>query len=161
MTTSSGRSYSGRALADGAGRAPALVLDDPLSYWGGVDPATGTVIDAHHPQVGAVLAGRVVVMPGGRGSSSSSSVVAESIRARTAPCATLLLGADGIIALGALVAAELYGRRHPVVVLERDAYAAIATGDVVDVSAHDGHATVRVETPSAFRGSPGRRGGDR
>ena len=49
---------------------PALVLDEPLSLWGGMDPATGELIDARHPQRGARLTGRVVVMPSARGSSS-------------------------------------------------------------------------------------------
>ena len=59
----------------------ALVLDEPLSFWGGLDPATGALIDTHHPQRGATVAGRVLVMPSGRGSSSSSYVLAEAIRA--------------------------------------------------------------------------------
>lgn len=55
-------------------------------------------------------------MPSGRGSSSSSSVLAEGIRAGTAPMAIVLLEPDPILALGAIVARELYGRTIPVVV---------------------------------------------
>jgi predicted aconitase with swiveling domain len=91
-------------------------LDEPLSFWGGVDPATGRIIDVHHPQHGAELAGRVVVMPGGRGSSSSASVLAESARAGTAPLALILGEPDLILAIGAAVAAELYGVTIPVLV---------------------------------------------
>jgi predicted aconitase with swiveling domain len=93
-----------------------LVLDEPLSFWGGIDPASGEIIDVHHPQRGANVAGRVLVMPGGRGSSSSSSVLAEAIRAGTAPAAIVLLEPDPIVALGAIVARELYGATIPVVV---------------------------------------------
>ena len=64
----------------GRGLGVALVLDEPLSFWGGLDPATGALIDTHHPQAGRALAGRVLVMPSGRGSSSSSYVLAESVR---------------------------------------------------------------------------------
>ncbi len=63
------------------------------------------MIDPHHPQTGAVITGRVLVMPTGRGSSSSSYVLAEAIRAGTGPAAIVLLDADPILALGALVAA--------------------------------------------------------
>lgn len=105
-----------RTLVEGTARAPALVLDEPLSFWGGVDPATGDVIDVRHPQYGANVAGRVLVMPWGRGSSSSSSVLAESVRAGTAPAAIILLEADPILALGAIVARELYGLTIPIVV---------------------------------------------
>ena len=68
-----------RMLIAGEARGTVLALDEPLSFWGGFDAETGTVIDRAHPQVGASLAGRVVVMPFGRGSSSGSSVLALSL----------------------------------------------------------------------------------
>jgi predicted aconitase with swiveling domain len=111
--------------------ARALVLSEGLSLWGGMDPATGELIDAHHPQRGANLAGRVVVMPSGRGSSSSASVLAEAVRAGTAPAAIVLSESDLILAIGAAVAAELYGVVVPIVVLDPEARSAIAEGDRV------------------------------
>lgn len=108
-----------RTLVPGDASGPALVLDEPLSFWGGVDPTTGEIVDARHPQRGANVAGRILVMPSGRGSSSSSSVLAEAIRAGTAPAAIVLAEPDPILALGAIVARELYGRSIPVVVAER------------------------------------------
>ena len=106
----------------------ALVLDDGLSLWGGMDPATGELIDPHHPQCGVALSGRVVVMPSGRGSSSSASVLAEAVRAGTAPAAFVLEEPDLILAIGSAVAEELYGVRVPVVVLRPEARAIIADG---------------------------------
>lgn len=106
-----------RALVAGTATGRALVLDEPLSFWGGVDPATGDVIDVRHPQYGANVTGRILVMPSGRGSSSSSSVLAEAIRAGTAPAAIVLGEPDPILALGAIVARELYGRSVPVAVI--------------------------------------------
>lgn len=111
----------------------ALVLDEGLSLWGGMDPSTGALIDAHHPQRGANLAGRVVVMPSGRGSSSSASVLAEAVRAGTAPAAILLGEPDLILAIGAAVAEELYGVRIPVVVLPREELGVIIDGQPVDL----------------------------
>jgi predicted aconitase with swiveling domain len=111
----------------------ALVLTEGLSLWGGMDPATGELIDAHHPQRGANLAGRVVVMSSGRGSSSSASVLAEAVRAGTAPAAILLGEPDLILAIGAEVAAELYGRRIPILALRPDELAAITDGAEVSV----------------------------
>lgn len=108
----------GRTLVAGEAAGPVLVLDEPLSFWGGMDPATGAIVDRHHPQVGATLTGRVLVMPSGRGSSSSSYVLAEAIRAGTAPAAIVLGEPDPIVALGSLVARELYATRVPVVVLD-------------------------------------------
>src|SRR5215216_7460285 len=109
-----------RTLVSGTAEGPVLVLDEPLSFWGGVDPATGDVIDVRHPQHGENVAGRILVMPSGRGSSSSSSVLAEAIRAGTAPAAIVLAEPDPILALGAVVARELYDVAMPIVVASRD-----------------------------------------
>lgn len=108
------RSSAGRGAESSAGDAGRLVLDEPLSLWGGVDPTTGTIVDVHHPQRGHCIAGRVVVMPSGRGSSSSASVLAEMARRGTAPAAIVLGEPDLILAIGAEVAWELYGVRVPV-----------------------------------------------
>jgi predicted aconitase with swiveling domain len=126
----------GRVLSPGEASAPALVLSEPLSLWGGLDPATGELVDAHHPQHGAQLAGRVLVMPGGRGSSSSSSTLAEAARAGHAPAAILLGEPDLILAIGAAVIEELYGQRIPVVVLPEADLASIPDG--IPVSIADG-----------------------
>ncbi len=105
-----------RPLVAGTASGEVIVLDEPLSLWGGFDPETGTVVDVSHPQHGASLRGRIVVMPHGRGSSSSSSVLAESIRLGTAPAAFVLDEADQIIVIGALVAELLYDVVCPVFV---------------------------------------------
>jgi len=107
-----------RTLVAGTGRGAALVLGEALSFWGGINPSNGEVIDVRHPQRGANVSGRVLVMPSGRGSSSSSSVLAECLRAGTAPAAIVLAEADPILALGAIVARELFGRTIPVVVAD-------------------------------------------
>jgi predicted aconitase with swiveling domain len=106
-----------RILFDGDAEGAALVLSEPLSLWGGLDPQTGELTDVHHPQRGAQMSARVLVMPSSRGSSSSSSVLAEAVRAGHAPAAILLGEPDLILAVGAAVAAELYGEHVPVVVL--------------------------------------------
>ncbi len=124
-----------RVLAPGSARGEGVVLDEPLSLWGGLDPGTGTVIDRRHPQAGARLAGKVMVMPFGRGSSSSSTVLAECVRIGTAPAAIVLLEPDPILALGAAVARELYARSIPVVVISTVDYRRMRTGDLATVDA--------------------------
>lgn len=128
------RGSDGRVLAPGAATGVALRLDEPLSLWGGLDPATGEVIDRRHPQAGVVVTGRVLLMPGGRGSSSSSSVLAEAIRARTAPAAIVMREPDSIVALGAIVAAELYELVMPVIVVDPDVFDSIDDGATVSIS---------------------------
>ena len=128
-----GHSLNSRVLADGVADGMALVLDEPLSLWGGVDPASGAIIDVRHPQVGASVTGRILVMKSVRGSSSSSSVLAESVRAGVAPAAILLGEADLILAVGAAVAEELYGVRVPVLQLAAWDLDAIRDGSAVSI----------------------------
>ncbi len=118
-----------RVLLAGAATGPALVLDEPLSMWGGLDPETGEIIDRRHPQAGATATGAILVLPAGRGSSSSSSVLAEAIRRGTAPVALVLSEPDDILLIGALVARELYGVVCPIVVAAPATYQSLRTGD--------------------------------
>lgn len=137
------RSIDARTVVAGRAQGAVLHLTEPVSFWGGVDAETGAVIDVHHPQFGASLAGRIVVMTGGRGSSSSASVLAESIRLGTAPAALVLTHADTVLALGAIVAAELYGLAVPVVTIPGPTADTLADGDQMNVEA--GEARARLE----------------
>jgi predicted aconitase with swiveling domain len=132
-----------RALAAGRARGEALVLSEPLSFWGGVDPATGLIVDRLHPQAGADTRGKILVMPAGRGSSSSSSVLAEAIRSGTGPAGILLFEPDHMLALGALMASELYGLNVPVVVIE-ERLGSLRDGLVLTVEADADSGTARV-----------------
>ena len=104
---------SGVCLVPGESEGAPLILAEPLSFWGGFDPGTGTIIDRWHPQAGASIAGRVLMMPGGRGSCSGSAVLAEAVRLGNGPAAILLSRRDPIVIVGAIVAAELYGPPAP------------------------------------------------
>lgn len=119
-------------LLAGTATGSLLVLDEPLSFWGGVHEATGVITDTHHPQHGQPVTGAILLMPSGRGSSSSSSVLAELIRADVGPAAIVLGARDPIIALGALVAEALYRKVVPIIVLPADTYRAVSaqTGTV-------------------------------
>ena len=48
---------TGRVILAGTAEGPVLATQEPLSFWGGVDPATGRVIDVHHPLHGQSLTG--------------------------------------------------------------------------------------------------------
>lgn len=100
---------------------PILACSEGLSFWGGVDPETGDVIDAHHPQFGQSLAGRIVLMPTSRGSCSGSGVLLALALTGRAPAALVFREAEDILTLGALIAARMFERPLAVVRLcERD-----------------------------------------
>lgn len=115
-----------RFLVPGPVDGERLVLTAPISFWGGVSPVTGCIIDPRHPQCGAALKGRVLMLPAAKGSSSGSSVLAETLRNGTGPIAIILGEPDAILATGALVARQLYGIICAVAVAEGDAFLALA-----------------------------------
>lgn len=102
-------------LVSGEAQGPLQWSDVPLSFWGGVDPATGVVIDRHHPLAGHALAGHVLALPSGRGSCSGSGVLMELIASGRAPAAIVVAEREEILTLGALVADEMFGRSMPLV----------------------------------------------
>ncbi|WP_020658780.1 aconitase X swivel domain-containing protein [Amycolatopsis benzoatilytica] len=120
----------------GAAEGEVVRLREPVSFWGGVDE-NGAVSDVRHPDRGTSLAGRVLAMESGRGSSSSSSVLAELIHAGAGPAAVVTSAADPILVLGAVVPALLYGERVPVVVVSRETLGRLRTGDRVRVVARE------------------------
>ena len=127
--------------AEGTADGPALVRSAPLSLWGGIDAETGDIIDRSHPDLGKNVAGVILVMAGGRGSSSSSAVLAEAVRRGTGPAAIVLANADPILTVGAIVAETLYGVRCPIVACDIEG---IVSGARIRVTAADGRASVVV-----------------
>jgi predicted aconitase with swiveling domain len=125
----------GRVLVAGEARAAALRLDEPLSFWGGLDPADGRIVDRHHPQRGAVVAGRVLVMARTRGSTASAGTLAEAVRCGAGPAALVLGEPDVAVVMGLLAAAELYGSAVPVVVLGAEDLAGVPDAREVAVTA--------------------------
>ena len=94
-------------LIDGTAEGPLFRMAKPISFWGGVDPASGRVTDPRHPDHGASVAGTVLALSETIGSSSSSAVMLELIAQGLAPAALLLGRADAILTLGVVVAREM------------------------------------------------------
>ncbi len=94
-----------------------MVLDEPLSFWGGFDARTGTIVDQQHPQRGSCVAGMFLILPESRGSAGTPAGIAEAIRGGVGPAAIALGKADVNVAVGAMVAAALYGVEVPVLVI--------------------------------------------
>ncbi|CAI8830296.1 aconitase X [Pseudomonas sp. IT-P176] len=139
-------SLTGRCLVPGAAEGALLFADVGLSFWGGVDPCSGEVIDRHHPLSGQHLAGRVLAIPSGRGSCTGSSVLMELISNGHAPAALVLAEPDEILTLGVLVAQTIFQRSLPVLCIGREAFATLR-----------GMAVARVEDSalSLFEQAPG------
>lgn len=102
----------------GQGEGEIIASDVPLSFWGGIDPSTGTVIDKYHPLHDKNVAGKIFVLSEGRGSCTGSGVLLEMILSNCAPNGIILREKDEIIILGGIVADEVFSKDIPIVVLK-------------------------------------------
>ncbi|PYG57482.1 aconitase X [Rhizobium sp. UGM030330-04] len=123
-----------RSILAGAAEGKVIATTEALSFWGGVDPATGKVIDVHHPLHGICLTGGVLFMPTSRGSCTGSGVLLDLILTGRAPAALVFCEAEDVLTLGALVAAEMFDRALPVVRLDADNFARFARAAHVSIN---------------------------
>jgi predicted aconitase with swiveling domain len=114
----------------GAAAGPGLVLAAPISFWGGVDPKSGDIIDARHPDRGRNIAGAVLCLPGTIGSSSASAVLLELVHAGRAPAAIIMPEPDAILLMGLIVAREMGWAHPPAYRLDAAAQGALAGRDI-------------------------------
>lgn len=105
-----------------------------LSFWGGVDPATGRLTDPTIAGHGESIAGRVLLIAQPRGSSSSSAVMLELLRTAQAPAAVALGQPDAILGLGIVVAREMGWPTIPLYHLAAEAQSRIADGAEIAIS---------------------------
>ena len=116
---------SARSILAGTASGPVIAAGEALSFWGGVDPATGKVIDVHHPLHGVTITGGILMMPSSRGSCTGSGVLLDLALTGRAPAALVFSEAEDVLTLGALIAAEMFGKALPVLRLSHDAYDAL------------------------------------
>ncbi len=138
-------SWTGHPVIAGAAAGPVLHADVGLSFWGGVDPVSGLVIDTHHPLHGRSVAGTVLALPSGRGSCSGSGVLFELLLNGRAPAALVFSHHEAILTLAVSLAAELFGIAIPVVQLDPADFAALGTQAYARVEG----GTVEVAAPGA------------
>lgn len=87
---------------------PLLISDTSLSFWGGIDPLTGIVVDTSHPLRGICVTDTILCLPSGRGSCTASQVLLELILNHKAPAAFCFRDVDGLACIGAIVAQEVF-----------------------------------------------------
>jgi len=124
---------SGRTIVAGEADGEALVTHDALSFWGGYDFHTGEIIDKHHPLAGVRASGRILAVPFSKGSSTTTAVLLEAVRAGTAPAAILTTGPDAFFALASIVADVMYGKSFPVISLDPGDFASLRTGEHLSI----------------------------
>ena len=137
----------GECLIPGTAAGPVLFANVGLSFMGGVDPVTGTVIDVHHPLRGESVAGTILAIPSGRGSCSGSLVMFQLLLNGHAPKALVFQHKETILTLGVVIASELFAKGIPVVSLAPESFAALADAKFATISG--GAVTPSDTAPSA------------
>ncbi len=119
-----------------------MAFSEPLSFWGGFEPATGKILDVRHPRRGETVGGRILALPGTRGSGGTPAALAEAIRLGVGPAALILPEPDANLLTGALVSQALYGACCPIVVVSPDDFLSIKDGSWALIEA-GGPVTIR------------------
>ncbi len=123
-------------LLKGVAKGVALVTSQPICFWGGLDPKTGLITERGHELKGQCVTGTILVFPTGKGSSTTSAILLEAVRRRTAPAAIVNIKTEPILVVGAIIAENLYGQTIPIVDNpEIDPTINIQSGDWVEVDA--------------------------
>ncbi len=130
-----GDGLRGRAIIPGEARGAALVSRELLFFWSGYDPATGDIVDCCHPLSGANAAGAILAVLLSRGSSTTTAILLEAIRAGTVPAAILTTGADFFFALASVVADELCAAPLPLCALAGADFARLHSGAAIHLTA--------------------------
>jgi predicted aconitase with swiveling domain len=121
-------------LIAGSASGPAMVLDDTLSFWGGFNPVSGEIIDVHHPQYQQLVGGKILCIPGSRGSAGTPGGIAETLRNGSGPLAFVLAERDVNISVGTLVANHLYDLEIPVLEVSLSEMKRICSGDQLTIN---------------------------
>jgi len=131
----------GKVIIQGEARGKALVSNEPLSFWGGYDWKTGEIIDRRHTLSGSIAKDKILAVPFTRGSSTTTAVLLEAIRAKTAPAAIITTDTDFFFALASVVANELYASPLPLLALAEKDFAQLKTDDEIQIT-NDGKVIV-------------------
>lgn len=115
-------SFVNKVLIPGSAFGPILYSDIGISFWGGIDPLTGHIIDSYHPLFGQCVRDKILVIPSGRGSCTGSCVLLELIMNGCAPAGLIFSQNEDILPLGVIIAEEFFNRSLPVVKVNQDCF---------------------------------------
>jgi len=95
--------YKCRRISGGYAEGLALVSPEPISFYGGVDPKTGMIVEEGHPLYGERISGKILIFPHGKGSTVGSYIILRLAKRGLAPKAIINSYAEPIVAVGAII----------------------------------------------------------
>ena len=94
---------TGRRIFQGKTEGEALVTKDSISFYGGVDPETGIVVEKGHELEGVDTTDKILVFPTGKGSTVGSYVIYQMAKTGKGPKALILQECEAIVAVGCII----------------------------------------------------------
>lgn len=131
-----------RSLVAGHGRGEILATEQNISFWGGVDPDNGKIIDPRHELFDQTITGKVLAFPYGKGSAAAPLVLLELAKQATAPAAIINIETDPLLVAGPIISKHFYGTAIPVVALARKAFDRLQSGQDATVDGVKGEVVI-------------------
>ena len=116
----------GRIIFKGKAKGEALVTSQPISFYGGVDPELGTLVEKGHELEGKNLKDKILVFPSGKGSTVSSYTIYRMKKNNVAPAGIINKECETIVAVGAIIS--------EIPCVDKIDISKIKTGDIVEIN---------------------------
>lgn len=111
--------FNGEVLLPGNVKGEILVLTEPLSFWGGVNPQTGQIVDVHHPQIGEIISDKIIFLPGTKGSTAGPGALVELIYSKKAPLGIVLTAEDSVCVIAGEIARSICNLKIPIIRIDQ------------------------------------------
>lgn len=129
-----------RSLVQGRAYGEALVSKEPISFYGGVDPESGRVIERGHPLEGEIISRKVLFFPYGKGSTVGSYVIYRLAKKGLAPLAIVNAKSEPIIVIGCVLSSIPLVDKFPT-----NYFDLVKSGSTVRIIAEEREAIVVIE----------------
>ena len=116
----------GRTISKGIVKKEALVTSQPISFYGGVDPNTGELIEKGHELQGKSLKGKILVFPNGKGSTVGSYTLYRMKKNGVAPAGIINRECETVVAVGAIIS--------EIPCVDKIDISQIKTGDIIRIN---------------------------
>jgi predicted aconitase with swiveling domain len=127
----------GKSVTKGMTEGDAIVTRMPISFTGGMDPNSGIIREPNHELEGQSVAGKILVFPAGKGSTTGSWQFYAAYKRGNAPKGIINVKAEGVVAVGAIITGTPMMHQ-----LEDNPLECISTGDFVRINADEGYVEV-------------------
>jgi len=127
----------GKSVTKGMTEGDAIVTRMPISFTGGMDPNSGIIREPNHELEGQSVAGKILVFPAGKGSTTGSWQFYATYKRGNAPKGIINVKAEGVVAVSAIITGTPMMHQ-----LEDDPLECISTGDFVRINAYEGYVEV-------------------